>query len=225
MTGTAVREVRERLGWTQQHAARRWRVSQPYLSLLEAGRRAVPVRLAKVLAREDSRLATGLPTDAPSAKNADPAGLLGSLGYPGFEYLREPGALTNPAAVVLAVLSADHTEPRVTEALPWLFVRFAHMDWTWLVDKAKLTNKQNRLGYLVRLARQLAERQGNTAAAEALAAPERALDEARLVNEDTMGRRLTQAERRHWRKHRPAAAAHWNVLTSLNVENLRVTVD
>jgi hypothetical protein len=47
------------------------------------------------------------------------------------------------------------------------------------------------------------------------------LEQARLANEDTLGRDLTDVERRHARQHRPVGAAHWNLLTSLRSEDLR----
>jgi hypothetical protein len=110
---------------------------------------------------------------------------------------------------------------RVTEALPWLLVTFVDLDWNWLLDQAKLANAQNRLGYLVGLARQLAEQRGESTTVARLAAVEEELEEARLAKEDTLGRQLTTVERRHLREHRPPAAVHWNLLTSLRIEDLR----
>lgn len=220
MSGAQLRTTREGLGLTQQVAARRWGVSQTYLSLMEAGKRSVPQRLAKRLAGHEPSLATALPLTSDRLEVADHARLLGTLGYPGFVYLAAKRKVTNPAALVMSALQAPQVPARVTEALPWLLVTFPHLDWKWLVDHAKLANRQNRLGYLVVLARQLAER-SNSATAAVLQKVEHVLEEARLVKEDSLGRTLTAAERRFLREHRPPAAAHWNLLTTLKVEDLR----
>ena len=166
-------------------------------------------------------MATALSPEASLGKAKDLPRLLGSLGYAGFAYLAEARAVMNPAAVVLAALRTPAVPARVTEALPWVLVTFAHLDWDWLVDQAKLANLQNRLGYLVTLAREVAEQRGESAAVQTLADVGRRLEEARLVKEDTLGRELTSVERHHLREHRPAAAAHWNLLTKLRSEDLR----
>jgi len=220
MSGEQVRTVRERLGWTQQQAARHWRVSQPYLSLVEHDQRPVPARLARLLARKEPHMATGLPLDVPRTGDDLPR-LLGSLGYPGFAYLADPNVVANPAAVLLAGLQQKHVPARVTEALPWLLVTFSDLDWHWLLDQAKLLNLQNRLGYLVGLAREVAHARGDSAFVTRLLEAEHRLEDARLAKEDTLGRTLTEAERRHLRDHRPQAAEHWNLLTGLRAADLR----
>lgn len=221
MSGTQVRAVRERLGLTQQRAARRWKLSQAYVSLVERGKRPVPERLARLLARAEPHLATGLPLRAATGAADELPQRLGALGYPGFAYLGDSRRVANPAAVVLATLKMPAVPARVTEALPWLLVTYVDLDWNWLLDQAKLANVQNRLGYLVGLARQLAEQRGESTAVERLADVEEKLEEARLAKEDTLGRQLTAVERSHLREHRPPAAVHWNLLTSLRVEDLR----
>jgi transcriptional regulator with XRE-family HTH domain len=221
VSGLQLRVARERLGLTQDQAARRWKMSQGYLSLMEGGRRRVPDRLARRLVRADTNLATALPPQVGSNAEKDLPTLLGALGYPGFEYLAQSGALSNPAAVVLTALKARDVSARVTEALPWVLVRFSDLDWGWLVAQAKLANVQNRLGYVVSLARQLAGARNNAKAAKALEAAQVQLEEARLAKEDTLSRSVTEVERRHLRQHRPDSAAHWNLLTTLRVEDLR----
>lgn len=219
VSGQQLKAAREALGMTQQQAAHRWRVSQPYLSLVENNRRRVPARVARLLARHEPDVVTALPLDVPL--DADLPRLLGSLGYPGFAYLADPHSVTNPAAVVVAALRQTHVPARVTEALPWLLTRFVDLDWAWLVDEAKRWNVQNRLGYLVSLAMDVARRQGDSAALSRLEHVAPPLEDARLVKEDTLGRTLTEAERRYLRANRPAVAAHWNLLTSLRADDLR----
>jgi transcriptional regulator with XRE-family HTH domain len=221
MSGEQLRETRERLGLTQQAAARKWRLSQTYVSFLERDKRPVPARLARLLAREDPRLATALPVRARATQVNELPETLGALGYERFSYLGDSQKLANPAAVVLDALKAPVLESRVTEALPWVLVSFSDLDWAWLVAEAKLANLQNRLGFLVSLARQVAERKGDVEAARVLAKAEGALEEARLAKEDSLGRDLTDAERVFLREHRLPLAAHWNLLTSLQLDQLR----
>lgn len=221
MSGLQLRAARERLGLTQNQAARRWRMSQAYLSLMEGGRRRVPERLARRLVRADTDLATALLPEVSSNAAKDLPTLLGTLGYPGFEYLAQPSTLSNPAAVVLTALKAADVSARVTEALPWVLVRFSDLDWGWLVAEAKLANLQNRLGYVVSLASQLAGARNNVRAGKALEAAQVQLEAARLAKEDTFSRSVTEVERQHLRQHRPDSAAHWNLLTTLRFEDLR----
>jgi transcriptional regulator with XRE-family HTH domain len=222
VSGLQVRQVRERLGLTQQQAARRWKLSQAYLSLMEGGQRRVPDRLARRLVRTDPALVTALPLDVPNAAVKDLPTLLGALGYPGFEYLTEPRAVANPAAVVLAALTAPSVPARVTEALPWVLVKFPDLAWDWLVAEAKLANAQNRLGYLVSLARQVAAATSNNATAlNTLDLAQGRLEDARLAKEDTLGRDVSEVERQYLRQRRPESAAHWNLLTTLSAADLR----
>jgi len=222
MFGEQLKAMRETLGMTQQQAARRWRVSQPYLSLVENNRRRVPARLARLLARDEPSVATALPLDVPM--DADLPRLLGTLGYAGFAYLADPHEVTNPAGVLVAALRHPTVPARVTEALPWLLTRFADLDWDWLVNEAKRWNVQNRLGYLVSLAMDVARRRVDFAALSRLERVEQQLEDARLAKEDTLGRTLTESERRYLREHRPPVAAHWNLLTSLRADDLRYAV-
>src|SRR5262249_28141032 len=135
MFGQQFKAARKALGMTQQQAARRWHVSQPYLSLVENNRRRVPVRLARLLALHEPSVATALPLQVPM--DADLPRLLGSLGYAGFAYLADSSGVNNPAAVLLAALRQQQVPARVIEALPWLLTRFVDVDWDWLVDEAK----------------------------------------------------------------------------------------
>lgn len=111
-------------------------------------------------------------------------------------------------------------DPRTAEALPWLVLTFPDLDWEWLVPQAKQRDLQNRLGYVVSLARGVADLQ-RLDVARALEARETSLERSRLVREDVFGRSLpTEAERRWLRSNRPRAAAHWNVLSDLRPEHL-----
>ena len=145
---------------------------------------------------------------------------LGNLGYPGFPQLTGPPA-HNPATLLLAAITSGNVEVRVLEALPWLAVEYNNLPWEWLIREAKVRDVQNRLGFVVTLARQVAEKRGNRSAAGQLHQIEESLDRARLVREDTLCQdSLSNAERRWLRQARPAEADHWNLLTDLNLEQL-----
>lgn len=225
MTGEQLRMGREQKGWEQAVAAPKLGVSQPYLSLLETGRRRVPKELARKAVRVYGLSAATLPleTSWERLKPADEALLavdLVSLGYPGLSYLK-PRRGKNPAEVLLSALAASDLDSRLVEALPWVVWRFPEMDWRWLVGAAKLNDLQNRLGFVTSVARRLAERQGDIGTAALLREKESVLERARLAREDTLCHAsLTEAERRWLRTHRPEEAKHWGLLTNLSPEHL-----
>lgn len=224
MTTSWLRERRREKGWTQAQAARRLGVSQTYLSLLETGRRPLSRPLTKKAQRVFDVPATALPVGHLSAVKVadaeDVAGTLAALGYPGFTHLK-PGRRMNPAELLLAALSASNMEPRLAEALPWVVWKHLDLNWDWLLAQAKLHDLQNRLGFVVALARAVAERHHDADAVKALDRVETALEPSRLAREDTFAREsMTQAERRWLRTHRPPAAEHWNLLTGLTPDHL-----
>ena len=222
MQGNWLREERARKGWTQARAAAHLRVSQTYLSLLESGRRPVSKRLARRLQRQFDVPATALPVEATNVRDdmQSFAEGLAAVGYPGFTNFT-PGRRSNPAQLLFAALRMRDLEPRLSEALPWVVWHYPDLDWKWLVVQAKLHDLQNRLGFVVSLAREVAERKGHTETAASLANVEGELEPSRLAREDTLCREsMTQAERRWLRKQRPKRAQHWNLLTGLVPEHL-----
>lgn len=117
---------------------------------------------------------------------------------------------------------AQDLEPRLVEALPWLVLRYWTLDWSWVVREAKLRDLQNRLGFVVGLARRLAERAGDQPKALTLTNLEAELDRSRLAREDTLCRAsLPEPERRWLLEHRPKEAKHWNLLTDWTADALR----
>ena len=218
-----LRSARRTAGLTQQQAADRLGVSQPYLALLERGRRPVTPPLGSKFVKLYRLGPTALPLKSGSIDSWHSSSLataLASLGYPGFRQLR--GARRkNPAVVLLAAIAAGEVEVRVIEALPWLVVEYSDLDWEWLIREAKLRDLQNRLGFVVTLARQVAEKRGDASAAGRLREIEEVLDRARLVRENTLCQAsLSVAERRWLRRTRPVEASHWNLLTDLNAQFL-----
>ncbi|MFY9530477.1 MAG: helix-turn-helix transcriptional regulator [Candidatus Acidiferrales bacterium] len=143
---------------SQQKAARALGVSQTYLSMLETGERVVPNALARKFVRAYRLPPTSLPPtmDRWTPGWVDPQKLaeeLADLGYPGLAYLRDGHSAKNPAEVLLDTLARDKLEARLFEALPWLLLNYWTMDTKWLVEQAKLHDPQNRLGFVVTLAR------------------------------------------------------------------------
>jgi transcriptional regulator with XRE-family HTH domain len=215
--------ARAAMGWTQQETAQKLDVSQAYLSLLESGRRRPSPRLLNRLARLFELPATDVPLrhETVAAAPSDLAAALAALGYQPFQHFARHAPLVNPAEVLFAALQVDDVEPRVAEALPWLVNRYPDLDWTWLFPRVKANDRQNRLGFVVSLARQLAERRGESGRAEALRSVEATLERSKLVRDDVFGRSsLTASESRWLREHRPEEARRWNVLSNMRPEHL-----
>jgi len=208
-------------------AAERLGVSQPYLAMLERGQRS----LTSKLTHRAAQVYDLAPTAVPRSPRGLPARLnaatlardLAGFGYPGFAYLRpRHWRPKNPGEILLGALGQDELEPRLVEALPWLVLRYATVDWSWIVREAKVRDLQNRLGFVVGLARQLAVRVGDTRKTRSLANLEAQLDRSRLAREDTLCRAsLPEAERRWLAEHRPESAKHWNLLTDWTADALR----
>jgi hypothetical protein len=145
---------------------------------------------------------------------------LAALGYPGFSHLKTRHK-KNPAEVLLSALSARDLNSRLTEALPWLLLEYSDLDWQSLVTEAKARDLQNRLGFLVSVARRIAERQGNREKAEWLRSKEVTLESFRLLLEDTLCHdSLTRAEREWLDTSRSEDAKYWRLLTDLTPEHL-----
>ena len=222
MSGTQLRAARTRRGLKQQELADRLGLSQGYVSLLERNRRVVPRRLAQKLASVLQLPATSLPVgDTEPLEPERATRVLGTLGYEGFKYLRR-GRRLNPAELVLRILRGDNVDARVVKALVWLLVQYPDLEWDWVVRMAKQNDLQNRLGFLVSLARGFAEVH-DPKATPALRHWEQALEKSRLQKTATFGP-LTDAEQTWLQTHSSAEAHHWNVLSTLSVDALQYAV-
>jgi transcriptional regulator with XRE-family HTH domain len=216
---------REGKAWSQDKAARKLGVSQPYLSLLERGTRRVPEKLAHTAASVYGLSPTTLPVET-SWHTVEPkdnkalAADLAALGYPGLSYLKSRRK-RNPAQALLSALRNENLESRLAEALPWVLLEYPDLDWQRLLRAAKVHDLQNKLGFLTNVARRLAERTGRNDTASLLREKETTLEKSRLVRENTLCHDLmTEAERRWLRSNRPKEARHWNLLTDLSPEHL-----
>jgi len=215
MDPESLKTARLERGWSQQQAAARLGVTQPYLSMLERGQRS-PAPRARRLMQVYGLSPTVLPVH--EVRENVPADLLarelGLLGYPGFAHLRGVARKVNPAEFLLTALAQRNLEARVAEGLPWLVVRFPDMDFGWLVREARMRNLQNRLGFVVTLARLAGK---NTA----LQMPEQMLAESKLVKENSFCKEWNEPERRWLREHSSEEARQWNLLSDLRSDALR----
>ncbi len=227
MTSRDLKAGRTTKGLKQTQAAARLGVSQPYLAMLESGVR----RLTPELARRAMKVYGLSPTVLPHSQlasrpavNADTlVNDLAALGYPGFAHLRSSKQKPrNPSDVLLVALAQHDLEARLVEALPWLVLKYWNVDHEWLVREAKQRNLQNRLGFVVHLARRLAERTHDEPRRLALDALEAELDRSRLVQEDTLCKAsLREPERRWLEANRSDEAKHWNLVTDWTANHLR----
>jgi hypothetical protein len=95
------------------------------------------------------------------------------------------------------------------------------LNWEWAVREAKVNNVTNRLGFVVALARELAERKHDSTAAETLRRVESQLEPAVLRKKETLcHEHMTKVERRWLEDRSSSEACKWNVLSDLSMEQL-----
>ncbi len=223
VTGEELKSARLASAWTQIDAAAKLGITQAYLSMVERGDRAVSDELAAKAVKVLKVQATALPIGQTQRRRPDESNFqkaLGSLGYPGFAYLRRSPKI-NPAELLMEAIDSENLDSRVVEALPWLPLAYPNMDWTWLISNAKARDRQNRLAFVTVLASQVAGEKGDAATNTILMGEVKTLERSRLAPEDTLcNQALTEAERKWLRVHRSQTAKHWNLLTDLGVEQL-----
>ncbi len=210
-----LKRARLKRAWTQQQGARRLGVTQSYVSMLERGRRSL-APLAYRLMQVYGLPPTVLPVhEVRENVTADfLAHQLALLGYPGFAHLRGGARRINPAVCLLTALAQRNLEARVAEGLPWLVLRYPDMPCEFLVRQARARNLQNRLGFVVTLAR-VAARRGD------LQPLEQVLADSKLEKEDSFCKELNEAERRWLREHSSEEARQWHLLSDLRPDALR----
>jgi hypothetical protein len=71
---------------------------------------------------------------------------------------------------------------RIVEVLAWVFSRFHDLEWAWMIAQCRVSNLQNRLGYLVVFAGQL----GNARAGSNLKNALWHLEESGLASEGAL---------------------------------------
>ena len=222
MTNSRLTAARKRLGLTQEDAALKLGVSQPFLSQLERGKRLVQPEFAlKVSQLLDEP--TFLPLDDKQRDLDDAlAEELGALGYPGFAYLKRTPK-RNPAELLYDALDRPDLSTRVAEGLPWLVLQYPDLDWEWLMVRMKLRNRQNRLGFVVELALQVVAVKDifDVDVSEKLNPVRDELERARLANPGTYCHdSWSNRQKELTNKRRSTLAAHWNLSTGVSVEHL-----
>jgi transcriptional regulator with XRE-family HTH domain len=219
------KSARLAMRWTQTVAAAHMGITQAYLNFLENGKR----RLTPELVRRATSVYGLSPELLPVGDAFAPAAtddqrlteLLAKLGYPGFSYLRARAPRKHPFEVLLTAMAQKSLDARVAEALPWLTMKYAQPD-SWLVENARKFNLQNRLGFVVSLARRAAELRHEGARSTKLSQLENLLDDSRLAKEDAFYRSpRTEGEKEWLRQNRTEDAVHWNLLTDMRPEHLQ----
>lgn len=223
MNGFQLAQGRLSKGLEQQEAAQILGVSQSYLSLLESGKRKMKQELAEKAIKVFSLPPEILPLaedweDLSMLSNAELAESLATLGYPKLSHLKK-GKLQNPAQVLFSALINENLESRIVEALPWLVFTFPELDWHNLTKYAKLFDLQNRLGFVVSLAGQLAKKVGSKYKQTVLLAVEENLEKSILLREDTFSK-ITETEKKFLKTNRSKEARFWRVLSDLSVKHL-----
>ena len=222
MKAHELRAARLAKGWTQRQAAARLGVTQPYLNYLERGKRRLTPQLVRRAASVYELSPASLPLPSPFAplETSDQhlAEGLSMLGYPGFSYLRAHTPKKHPNEFLLTALSQKSLDPRVAEALPWVVANAAELS-SWLLENARKFNLQNRLGFVVSLARHAADRLNASAKTDELKRFETLLDDSRLAKEDYFFRPPRTEREAEWlRANRTGDAAHWNLLSDMKPE-------
>ncbi len=224
MKSQELKQARQHRGWTQEEAGSHLGVTQAYLNLLENGKRWLTPRVVRravsVYGLSPEVLPVGedfLPTQTSDDQLVE---WLVRLEYPGFAYLKTHTTRKNPYEVLLAALGQTSLDSRVAEALPWVAMKYGRPD-TWLVETARKFNLQNKLGFVVKLGRRVAESHGDNARSKELGKLEEVLEEGRLSNEGFFYRPpMTEREREWLSKNRTADAVHWNLLADMRPEQL-----
>jgi transcriptional regulator with XRE-family HTH domain len=224
MTPYEFKSARLDKGWNQTQAAAKLGVSQAHLNCLEHGKRRLTPELVRRATSVYGLSPEALPTsEAFTPRPVDDQRLtemLARLEYPGFVYLTTKTHKKNPSEFLLSALSQQSLDARVAAALPWVALKFAKPN-SWLVENARKFNLQNRLGFVVTLAKRVAESRNNARLSE-LSQLEQTLDESRLVKEDFLPRPpRTEAEKEWLRSNRTEDATHWNLLTRMRPEHLQ----
>lgn len=227
MNAQQLAESRLDKGLEQQKAAELLGVSQPYLSLLESGKRKLTRKLAEKVVKVYELPPEKLPLtedweDLAEMSNDKIAEAIASLGYPKFSHLRK-AAQMNPAQVLFSALRKDDLDSRIAESLPWLSFTFYELDWDRLTKYAKIFDLQNRLGFVVSLARRMAKKVRDAGRVATLSAVEMNLEKSRLLKEDVLANEsITNAERTFLKTNRSRQAKFWRVLSDLSLENFSI---
>jgi hypothetical protein len=120
----------------------------------------------------------------------------------------------------MKALDARNLDPRVKESLPWIAANL-DLDWDWLLSTATNHSHQNRLGFLVALAFDVAKAKGDSNRAVVLKRHLANLEVMRSDCQDTFcGEDMCEVERKHVLRRRSKTAEHWNLVTDFSLAHL-----
>ncbi len=199
--------------------------AQPYLSLIEAGKRPVTPKLARRAIQIFKLPPTALPLESQSKYSQSKPEILltaqiAGLGYPKFSHLKKTRKV-NPASVLISALETSDLDSRTLEALPWLISNFSDMDWSQVIETAKLCDAQNRLGFLLSLAYKLSLKIKDKNKKDLFKQLLSTLEKSRLALNDSFRREsLSETEKAWLKKNRPKDARHWRILSNLSHDHL-----
>ena len=121
----------------------------------------------------------------------------------------------------MSALGEDDLDSRIVEALPWLIFNFPDLDWAEVIKRAKLNDAQNRLGFLMSLAFELAKQSRDENKSALFKELLLTLEKSRLIREDSFRQHyLTETEKAWLKRNRPKEARRWRVLSNLSTDHL-----
>lgn len=224
MNSSQLLQARQNKNWEQIETAEKLGVSQSYLSLMETGKREITKRVSLRAIKVFGFPPTALPIEQNFdelvlIKNDELAKDLGTLGYPKFAFLKA-NRKKNPLEILFLALKNENLESRLVEALPWLVFTYSDLDWEKLFKLAKINDLQNKLGFVICLARALAESSKNQEKVAFLGEREIELANSRLFQEAAFSRNITETEINWLKKNRSKDAKFWRVLSDLEIKHL-----
>jgi transcriptional regulator with XRE-family HTH domain len=224
MNSSQLLRARQNKNWEQIETAEKLGVSQSYLSLMETGKREITKRVSLRAIKVFGFPPTALPIErnfdeSVSIKNDEIAKDLGTLGYPKFAFLKSRRK-KNPLEVLLLALKTENLESRMVEALPWLIFTYSELDWEKLFKLVKINDLQNKLGFVICLARKLAENLKDMDKVQFLLKKESELSNSRLFQESIFNCNLTETEINWVKNKRSKEAKFWRILSDLEVKHL-----
>jgi transcriptional regulator with XRE-family HTH domain len=224
MNSLQLLRARQNNNWEQIETAEKLGVSQSYLSLLETGKREVTKKISHRAIKVFGFSPVTLPIvqnldEVVPIKNDELAKDLGTLGYPKFAFLKS-NLKKNPLEVLFLALKTDDLESRLVEALPWLIFTYADLDWEKLFKLSKINDLQNKLGFVICLARRVAEQLKDQQKVAFLQEREVELSNSRLFQEAAFSRNITETEINWLKNNRSKDAKFWRVLSDLEVKHL-----
>jgi transcriptional regulator with XRE-family HTH domain len=223
MNSSQLLQARQNKHWEQIETAEKLGVSQSYLSLLESGKREITKKISHRAIKIFRLSACALPIEKNLdetivGKNDELTKDLGTLGYPKFAFLKS-NVNKNPLEVLFLSLKTENLESRLVEALPWLVFTFSDLDWETLFKLVKINDLQNKLGFVISLARKSAERLKDRSKMEFLCKKELELSNSRLFQEAVFSQNLTETEKKWLKNNRSKDAKFWRVLSDLEIKH------